>query len=911
MSAFALATRGEPVSWEKLVVRALSFIDATPSVAATNALHALTSYSASPPSIYCDAAAGVRNAKLHSGLLLSLHHATAQWPKLLRHMLAPPPVIVGDQSLSISGPAMELFVVLYNASVSNCEAGFAAMSRAHADAARTGMMTAAETPSSSPLANSKSAFKSFTMGAELAFLAEQALAEGGDELLPAVDRHSLQKQLDFRSIHELAELCVATAKYVYSTTSGAVSKKHDTLAKLAYAAATTAVPLGLKAMSLLLTVMSRLLTAAYHRHMAEHYYRLDKVPDMSLVLGHIMYAMKLLKKIQVDCPAVLRGHATSQKAPPSSSSDAMRSVRQLLGQISASIVGNGGTGAKEQGCQSISELADLLEEGDMMKVFPLAGSLVRDVAKLHEKYQHENSVVYYSRPASDEEIKDDVPEAKLLDVASDSIRYSSNREELLEALAKRLDTDLSKFAELPAPDELASSLEGREMMVRVRDKLKALQQLTADAKETLSIPHFVEPTLTQLESLLQPYVKPAIQDRGASRNDEGSGATTDSPCPLDSCLDAAVNNVEEALSRHLQVSNGLYRAKCEYIGEYVGPFEVTETLKNRQHAWLTRVHQLRSSVRSILIHHDKKVELRETLLLPESTVLQPCLANAVTVVERARDLLSSLEPKRASRGTTPPASDNSSDEQLSAAARLQVLLETLCEADGSLTAAFERAQPLRDETRWARVAGVLREAAELIGEGNNIVSAAVSATDEMEKQQSRIVVHPIERLQDVVFETPSLPGQRKRRGKQAEPPRQRMAAPTKQELEGASCSTTEQAPCRKGKNRHTGLGEKAEVVEGVRWSWPSTVEKGIRTENTSGAESPADNVAVVGSVRSTKRSREGTPLSPLNSSVASDAAGQLNIPEAEASPLFKRRIKELNSGRIGRKGGEAGGRKGN
>ncbi|KEG06035.1 hypothetical protein DQ04_16401010, partial [Trypanosoma grayi] len=153
----AAATRDHPVQWSTLLHDTLAIVGLTPTPATVAALNAITSYAASPPSLYSDAATGPRDAKAYAALLLALHTATASWPAVLQEAVAPPPVCVGDCSIPVSGAAMEAFVVLYSAAVCNCAVGSAAMARARADHARNA--TRGSVSSAVPNSNSKAAYR--------------------------------------------------------------------------------------------------------------------------------------------------------------------------------------------------------------------------------------------------------------------------------------------------------------------------------------------------------------------------------------------------------------------------------------------------------------------------------------------------------------------------------------------------------------------------------------------------------------------------------------------------------------------------------------------------------------------------------------------------------------------------------
>ncbi|PWV07389.1 hypothetical protein C3747_102g61 [Trypanosoma cruzi] len=138
------ATREGPVRWNTLLHDLLHDVGLAPTPAVVTSLNALTSYAASPLTLYSDPVTGSRAVKLHSSLLLSLHMTTSSWPTELVEKLALPSVHIGDRNVSVSGPAMEMFVLFYNAAVTNCNAGIAFMERVHAHYARS------LTPSSCP-----------------------------------------------------------------------------------------------------------------------------------------------------------------------------------------------------------------------------------------------------------------------------------------------------------------------------------------------------------------------------------------------------------------------------------------------------------------------------------------------------------------------------------------------------------------------------------------------------------------------------------------------------------------------------------------------------------------------------------------------------------------------------------------
>ncbi|CCD13845.1 unnamed protein product [Trypanosoma congolense IL3000] len=803
--------------------------------------------------------------------------------------MAPSPVSVGGETLPVSGPAMELFVVLYNGAVSNCEAGFAAMTRAYGDGAQKSAATVVDTLSS-VLVSTKAAFKSFTAAAELALLAEQALADGGDDLLTAADRHLLQKHFDFHSIREMAELCVATAKYAYSTASGAVAKRHDTLAKLAYAAATAASPLRLGPLSSLLPVISRLLMVAYHRHTAEHHYRQDKVPNMSVVLGHIVYAKKLMDKIREDCPDTLKTSVPPQNVSTPTSSETVQSVRRLLGRLSATVIGSGGegeTGAQQkkanQSDESLEDFVRRLEEGNVMKVLPIAGYLIHDVVKLYDKYQHENSVVHYVRPLPEEEVKQDIPETDLLDIAAcrggdGNIGQSG----LMEELAKKLETDLSKFSELPAAKEVMSLMEDRELSSTVKHKLRDLEQLLTQLQDALCLPQSVESVLNQLEPILHTHVQ--AHSRQSTKRSDSPNEAPDTSCPLDTCLDASQKAVEDALLRHEQVSDQLYRTKCEYIGEYVAPFEATKSLQRQKQAWVTRADALRTALRRDFAYRGERVELRDTLLLPEGAELQTCLANARSVVERAKATLTSLPSAPTSDHVSPTASVSHSGR----AAELRELVPQLSNARASSNSILKRVQPLQSEMRWIRITRVLREAVAVIHSANSFVQTSDKETSELERQQSKITAQPIKQLHSAVFKKCG-PTTRARAPKR--PPSSRRDTSLKREKVKAVHEISPE-PTPHGEGQQSWCVEEADAKEASDWHWPSKCDA---DKEDPGRRRTGGGVEKSRASKRLQDEEEETVVATAGTTSAASMEGRVNLPEAVVSPLLKRRIKQLSS----------------
>ncbi|KEG05490.1 hypothetical protein DQ04_21401000, partial [Trypanosoma grayi] len=414
--------------------------------------------------------------------------------------------------------------------------------------------------------NSKAAYRSYQAAADLAGTAEQALALDADALLAASDRHLLRQHLDFRGVRKFAELCVAVSKYVYSTTSGAVAKKHDALAKLAHQAAVLTVPDAVASESLRL--LPTLLLAAYHRHRAESYYRAEKVPEMSLVLGHIDYAWRLVEDMQQHCMEVI--------ASSSSRSRRQGGKRGVLGRLSAMLTGGSGASAEvtssddedngQRARRPFAKLARLLKESDLVSVFPLADTILTDIVTLHETYHHENDVIYYARAAREEDVIADTPEVEPL--PSEGASNSTTPVDAVP-LSTKLGADMSKFSELPSGEVLQKLLQQQEETRDLRDtarrQLDEVRCLIGDMKAALQLPAAVEVELMRVERLL----------RG-----DGGAATT-----LDARFDAAHDAVQAALQRHETVSGDLYRAKSEYIGEYVAGFKSTASLRGREEEW--------------------------------------------------------------------------------------------------------------------------------------------------------------------------------------------------------------------------------------------------------------------------------------------------------------------------------------
>ncbi|RNF18217.1 uncharacterized protein Tco025E_04566 [Trypanosoma conorhini] len=687
------ATREEAVRWGTLLHDALHTVGLAPTPAVVAALNALTSYAASPLTLYSDPVTGARAAKSYGGLLLALHAATSSWPTEVLERLAPPPVRISGRDVAVSGPAMEMFVVLYDAAVSNCNAGMAAMERVRANYARCATRSACA--GLSPSGDTKAAFKSFQLGAELAAHGEQALAEESDKLLSPADCYLVQQNFDFRTLREMAELCMAVAKYAHATLSGAVAKKHDALAKLAYSAYAVRLPAAHTSESL--RFLPPLLLAAYHRHRAEHYNNAARVPDMSLVLGHIAYARKLVEEVEQELARSVAASAASKGKTRQSGG------WQLLGRLSATLVGSqaakadaADTDADSSPAQSFRKLAELLEGSDLLRVFPLAPALLRDIPTLHDRYQHENNVVYYVRPAREEDVIADAPEveAEALSSTGPPAAYVP--------LATKLSADMTKFGELPAEEALRDLLQQqaatRGMRDGVQKQLEELQGLIHKMELALLLPSSVESELAALEAMLH-------RDRGVV-------------VTLDERFEEAYESVAQALQRCERTNEELCRVKKENRGKDAGGAVGTTTLRQRERAWHKKADAVRAAVAKELPCCRKAV-LREALLLPTGAALRLCIAQAKLAVSRAKETL---------------AWDAAPNDAFA------VHLAELRGVRKESVAVLEQMAPLCTPNRWRRVAGALSNAAEVITAAEEFVEAAEAETHLTEKLRDHVAV---------------------------------------------------------------------------------------------------------------------------------------------------------------------------
>ncbi|EKF28958.1 hypothetical protein MOQ_007277 [Trypanosoma cruzi marinkellei] len=665
------ATREGPVRWNTLLHDLLHDVGLAPTPAVVTSLNALTSYAASPLTLYSDPVTGSRAVKLHGSLLLALHMTTSSWPTELVEKLALPSVHIEDRNVSVSGPAMEMFVLFYNAAVTNCNAGIAFMERVHAHYARS--LTPSSCPSVSLNGDTRSAFKSFQLGAEIATYGEQALAEESENLLSATDCYLVQTHFDFRTLREMAELCMAVAKYVHAATSGNFSEKHDSLAKLAHKAYTVRLPSAYTSESL--RFLPALLLAAYHRHRAEHYNKAARVPDMSLVLGHIAYARKLVNNVE-------REFVNSIAASSSSNKNTRQSGGwQLLGRLSATILGVRASNNDAEmdddssSVQSFRKLAEMLEGSDLLRVFPLAHILLRDIAALYEKYQHENSVVYYMRPAKEEDVIADAPEIEPLGRTATPPKFAP--------LAIQLSADVTKFDELPAVEKLREMLQQREaarvMREGVQKQIEEVQELVQKMELALVLPPNVESDLARLEGLL--YKKKGVI------------------LTLEERFEEAYESVSRALRRHENANEDLSRAKGEYSGKNISGVGDSNLLNQRERAWRRKADAVRAAfVKELPYFGD--VTLRESLSLPGGTGLRLCITQAKLAVARAKEtLVLDATPSDA----------------------CAVHLAELKEVRKESIDALDQMAPLCTESRWERVSRALSDAVEVITAAEELV----------------------------------------------------------------------------------------------------------------------------------------------------------------------------------------------
>ncbi|RNF08796.1 hypothetical protein TraAM80_02537 [Trypanosoma rangeli] len=687
---FPAATREEVVRWGTLLHDALHTVGLAPTPAVVAALNTLTSYAESPLTRYSDPERGARTAKAHGALLLALHTATSPWPAVLLRRLALPPVRIADRDISVSGPAMEVFVVLYNAAISNCNAGIAAMERVQVNYTRGA--TRNSRASASLSGDTKAAFNSFHVGAELAAYGEQALlTEESENLLTPADCDLIQQNFNFRTLRETADFCKAVAKYAHATTSHATSKQHNALAKLAHSAYTV----GLSAAHVLesLRFLPQLLLAAYHRHRAEHYNSAAEVLDMSLALGHIAYAWRLVKELEEE-------ELASSMAASAAFKEKMRQSGgwKLLGRLSATLVGSqtakaGGTADGDLPAQPFRKLEELLEESDLVRVFPLAHILLHDIATLHDKYQHENSVVYYERPAREEVVIADAPAVETLNCFSTPSEYVP--------LAIKLSADMTKFGEMPSGERLEELLQQQEatrgMQDSVRKQLEDVQGLVHEMELALLLPSSVESELSALEALLH-------RDRGVV-------------VTLDERFEEAYESVAQALQRCEKVNGELCRVKKGYRGKNVAVAVGATALRQRERAWHKRADAVRAALAKELPHCGEAA-LREALLLPAGAALRLCITQAKVAMSRAKETIARHAPHTDA---------------------CAVHLAELRSIRKESVAALEQMASLRTPNRWGRVACALSDAAEVIITAEKFVEAVEAELQLTETLKDHIV----------------------------------------------------------------------------------------------------------------------------------------------------------------------------
>ncbi|KAH9601252.1 hypothetical protein LSM04_002321 [Trypanosoma melophagium] len=814
---FPVAIHESPVQWNTLLLNLLQSLGLAPTPAVEGSLNTLTSYAESPLDLYSDTSSGVRDAKAYTALLLALHNATVSWPPALRGGLTPSAVRIRENVVPVCGPAMEIFVVLYNAAVSNCNAGCESMTRARTERAcpPTRRISGSSVSTTTPSVSSKAAYKSFTAAAELALCAEQALAGESDKLLSASDRHLVRQNFDFRALHEYAQLCAALAKYVYSTTSGAVSKKHDTLGKLAYEVSLLRVPASPSSddsMQLLPT----LLLAAYHRHRAEHYNRAAKVPDMSLVLGHISYAWRLVEEVQQRCIEKMASLSSKKNKQ-------QRSGWQLLGRLSATFMGGGGgteTAGKWDGnnndeevhSEPFAKLFEYLQDTDLINIFPLVEILISDIAALHEKYQHENSVIYFTRPASEDDVIADTPE--VVDMLSGCTTPSE-----VMPLAIKVNADLNTFGELPTAEMLRGLQQDqektREMREEARRQLDQVQQLVRKIKNMVRLPLEVKLKLQQLEKQLH----------------HKGDLTFDA---LAVYMDETHDKVKQVMEHHEDVSSDLYRAKCEYIGEYVAPFKATTDLQERERIWRAKADVARDAAAKFLLHR-RELALRDALLLPLPQELRESLPQAESVAAKAKEVL---------------ASDTTTRSDIAA------ILSLLKSVQDDCTAALDEAPP-----HWDHITQALQDLETVVIEARTLAKDVESETQRMEREKSRIVVTPLRRLHDVQFETNGKTGNV--RGRRV------TSAKTTKAAEAAAVTS------RKTTNRGRGKSSSPEK------------KKLVKLEEGEGGESEKEEDEHMGVKRKARNVTHVEKTAPI-----SDVSSTKGVPVAYVAPILRRRLRE-------------------
>ena len=350
--------RPAPVRWTYLAALVYKLPEAVPSPFKA-ALQQLDHLSATAAESH-----NIKPVVAYAKVLCELAEKSRDWPSQVWSRFFPP-WLHGGKSFGVESPVTEACFVLYAAAALQVQAAFADLNLATPQASREHALRTGA--SAVPSVHAKSAFSKATAALELVGAAQQLL-----EKYPSSSFNLLvgSSAVNFDAAGQAIEFIVAACKYFYALHSETSSGKHALIAKVAAAAATKSCPAGFSGH---LAQLPAALLAATHKHLAEAAYAADKVPDMSLVLGHILQADHTLNK--------LKSHGAGSDAALTSSATQHEMTAQFIGRLE------------------------------------------KEVTELRTKYEFENDHVYHVKPKS----STDLP-----DVASIAPTVASSTSSLLE-----------------------------------------------------------------------------------------------------------------------------------------------------------------------------------------------------------------------------------------------------------------------------------------------------------------------------------------------------------------------------------------------------------------------------------------------------------------------------------------------
>ncbi|CCW64489.1 unnamed protein product [Phytomonas sp. EM1] len=534
MSMILPIVRKDAVDWANLVKDALEEIQISVPRSVEDSLMALNTYAKLPTSAFANLTTGLKDARVYCALLTSLDQAIMEWPATLQRRVYASQVQRDGSKITACRPFVEAVIVLYNAAVENLEAGLSNLARVHADSAQqhpAQALTATATRTAvHPNINAKNAYRHFqcahVLGIDVSgFLFPSPECDNPDAAptqpsLTVYEAVQLKSLLDIEELRALVSLCIAVAKYVFAFTDS-IGEKSDVLAKLAFSGASLRIPEKLVASGLPeIRLLPCALLVAYHCHQAEYYYKVNpRLPDMPRALGHICYADELLCGMESQIKI-----GSFQKADLHSGGKVAKITLSLGKLLWRKFVGDRGRKESDHGegkyiieeiesdkemshrASVYNNLLRFLSEGEcgLVRLFPVMDSLVRRVYELYKQYQHENMVVYLSKPLPAETIQLDTPDSAVVELSLRVPGIEGSRTAPLTSFLHR-----NTFKDMPRGPEVNAAYKSKEdrktQKVSMLDQCAAIENIIEELRG-VQLPHEVRLCIEALEPCLEEHV---------------------------------------------------------------------------------------------------------------------------------------------------------------------------------------------------------------------------------------------------------------------------------------------------------------------------------------------------------------------------------------------------------------------